>query len=884
MSFTGCSGFVINGRVVNRVEGDQITTIYNGVAGTHPGYGLRILAQNIALNALHDAEQGHLPPKCHPGTRVRILELMSDWIVDDSKAKKVYWLNGPVGVGKTAIAQTLADRFRETHLAATFFFSRTDPTRNNLRLFVATLAYQIATSTSLGPLVGSLINDVISRKQTIVHSALERQFELLIQQPCSMLDLTQWKNLPKTIVIDGLDECVDIPSQERLLLMFSSACAADPPLPFDIVICSRAELRIVDAFRHPPLSLICTETSVGKSFHSDRDIQIFFRSRFKEIWTRHHRTMCREPEDWPTDEVVRELIRRACGQFIYAKTVITYIDNFQSVPTVRLRAVLDSRAPKGKSLYPELDLLYRQVLQSCEDTEAVLRILFWIIHYESLANLDPDAGKLFIPTCWVIGQVLDVEPSMIRAHLFGLHSVLHVPGRSDHELVRILHASFTEFLRDPERSQQYCINSFSEASIHDLMAQCLLRRIASFLPKYRNAAINLQSSPSAPSFLQFKIPSLSYEEQEVFTRFTDWSEGPKYGYKFMEAFDSYAHENWPRHCMLALPSQDLISALNELDPYLYITLAVNGNRCGRHMHVYLPDTAEVALVWRQRLLHFACCLNNLRDVVSWANSLSKPLDQFIERCQALCRHFNIGFPLRTDTKAMDAMVVGLRLALSLLDTDVKALYEGTQKSFSPFSLEEFKLHLEELTAGSMSSSLSTPGIAPPGSYQVVILPSLRDECPGTEWSSHSLLASIRHVDIWQGHHQCLHYNLDPKDSGQVVERLSQLLQLDQISRQPHPMSVSDRYLDERYPDEKYPDDRYSKEEEEEKEREPENTFQVEWERMRERERGALKGEMEVWERANKRKIEAADRMIETVRAMIKTSERQIERKRKKARR
>ncbi|KAK7031015.1 hypothetical protein VNI00_013805 [Paramarasmius palmivorus] len=253
--------------------------------------GLHILAQNVATRALHDAEQGQPTVLCHPGTRVRILELMSSWTADRTRTEKLCWLNGPVGVGKTTIAQTLAEKFQEDRLAGAFFFSRNDPSRNGLRLFVTTLAYQIVTSPSLGPLIGRFITDIINKKPTIVQSAFERQFEALIQGPCKMLDPHQWRDLPNVLMIDGIDECIDLPSQERLLSIFGAASTANPPLPFDIVLCSRAEPIIVDAFKRLPLSSISTKLSVGSSFHSDLDIAVFFRARFEEIRARHHRTM-----------------------------------------------------------------------------------------------------------------------------------------------------------------------------------------------------------------------------------------------------------------------------------------------------------------------------------------------------------------------------------------------------------------------------------------------------------------------------------------------------------------------------------------------------------------------------------------------------------------
>ena len=58
-------------------------------------------------------------------------------------ASRMLWLNGPPGVGKSAIAQTVAERLKEENkLAATFFFSRRGS--NNAHQLFTTLAWQLA--------------------------------------------------------------------------------------------------------------------------------------------------------------------------------------------------------------------------------------------------------------------------------------------------------------------------------------------------------------------------------------------------------------------------------------------------------------------------------------------------------------------------------------------------------------------------------------------------------------------------------------------------------------------------------------------------------------------------------------------------------------------
>ena len=61
-------------------------------------------------------------------TREKILKIIMDWINHPRPRRRIVWLNGPAGAGKSAIAQTIAMRCSDEKLAASFFFSETAPT------------------------------------------------------------------------------------------------------------------------------------------------------------------------------------------------------------------------------------------------------------------------------------------------------------------------------------------------------------------------------------------------------------------------------------------------------------------------------------------------------------------------------------------------------------------------------------------------------------------------------------------------------------------------------------------------------------------------------------------------------------------------------------
>src|SRR5579864_4556790 len=81
---------------------------------------------------------------CMKGTRRDVLFQLENWL-NDEQDKRVFWLNGLAGTGKSTIAQTFAElNFADGKLGASFFCSRYYDDRNNLQKIFPTLAFQLA--------------------------------------------------------------------------------------------------------------------------------------------------------------------------------------------------------------------------------------------------------------------------------------------------------------------------------------------------------------------------------------------------------------------------------------------------------------------------------------------------------------------------------------------------------------------------------------------------------------------------------------------------------------------------------------------------------------------------------------------------------------------
>jgi len=91
------------------------------------------------------------------------------------------WINGPVGAGKSAIEQTLAELCHDAGiLAAAFFFSRNVAGRNEKSLLITTLAYQLTVSI---PIIRKHVGGALDTDPHLLSRSLEAQMLELIIKP-----------------------------------------------------------------------------------------------------------------------------------------------------------------------------------------------------------------------------------------------------------------------------------------------------------------------------------------------------------------------------------------------------------------------------------------------------------------------------------------------------------------------------------------------------------------------------------------------------------------------------------------------------------------------------------------------------------------------------
>ncbi|KAF9543062.1 hypothetical protein CPC08DRAFT_716810 [Agrocybe pediades] len=426
-----------------------------------------ILTEAVAPNALHDSGVSFDKPKCHPRTRVKIREIIKRWILgkdtDPRRAGRQFmWLNGAAGCGKSAIAQsTIESCIERGVLLASFFFSRSDSTRNHAGPLVATLAYQLYCAFP-ETTVQTEILSAIKKDPLIFKKALQQQFTTLIIQPL-MTHFSKIKSIqvPFLIIIDGLDECVDRTAQKAILTALANSLR-NSKLSIPIFVASRPEHDIKLSFGSKSLKGIHTRLSLDLEHgrDADSDIRLYLFDRFAEIKDNfdNRTTGKRLDQDWPGDRIIDTLVLKSSGQFVYAATVIRFVESTRHRPDHRLGVILNLRLVNGDHPFAQLDSLYAMILESALDTEKVLRVLSLY-----LMDIRPSC-------CSVIEKLLLYDEGEVETLFCDMGALVRVCEVRDQLYLWFLHASFREYLLDATRSKQFHIDTAYEAIRYVILA------------------------------------------------------------------------------------------------------------------------------------------------------------------------------------------------------------------------------------------------------------------------------------------------------------------------------------------------------------------------------------------------------------------------------
>ncbi|KAJ4491522.1 hypothetical protein C8J55DRAFT_557095 [Lentinula edodes] len=413
----------------------------------------------LALNPVHTARYNCVDrDRCLTGTRVTVLDDIQKWF--DEGEEQIYWLNGAAGMGKTAIALSVAHRLVSNRqlLMATFFCSRESADRKDAGLIFPTIACQLA---SLNRGFQDALVESLGRYPYAGSALPHEQVQRLILEPLQKVEP------PTTValVIDALDECDDDRASEKILLALLQHVHCIPSLKI-FVSCRPAayvETLLSSGERRRMFKLHYVPTDVV-----DGDLRLYYHQRLEEIRI----TKRVETADWLPEQTIERLVQQAAGLFIFAVTVCRYV---ASRGDAKRRLEHINSLTKGEyDNALSVDMLYTEVLSAAlqkisdpRDRRDFARILATVMLAQESLTMN------------ALGQLLRIETTVVCDLLRDLHPILSVSdetGALPDDVVHTFHASFPEYMTARNRVGEKVPLIYIDPSIHHLeMALCCLR-------------------------------------------------------------------------------------------------------------------------------------------------------------------------------------------------------------------------------------------------------------------------------------------------------------------------------------------------------------------------------------------------------------------------
>jgi hypothetical protein len=434
---------------------------------------MRLLLQHILIGAAHNDPSRQYAPRCHPGTREAILELLLTWFNNISRLKSLFLITGPAGVGKSAIMQSFAESIPDRIISV--FVLRPNNRNDPDRIFT-TIAHQLAVRIEA---YRDYIVGLIATKPEILNKNMATQFHAFITEPFVVRKIGAG-GPPMAILLDGLDEVEGVENQMDIIRIISKFTQEYLDTPLAWIIASRPELQITNTFK---------ERSIQGRFeslpifidapHARDDVRLFLVDSFETIRDEFPGPT---PIDWPGEAVLAKLAAASSGLFIFAQTAVRFIkdpDHFN--PISRLDIVL-SVIDRSKGVFSAeqpfriLDNLYTEILSRISLELLPTTKLLLGLALSCRSDRFPGLGAASKSrTLRGMSVILKLELHQVYSALIKCISTLKIPPweEADEEPLTFLHASFPDYLTDAERSGEFYIDVLGMED-HVLLGYCAL--------------------------------------------------------------------------------------------------------------------------------------------------------------------------------------------------------------------------------------------------------------------------------------------------------------------------------------------------------------------------------------------------------------------------
>jgi hypothetical protein len=336
-------------------------------------------------------------------------------------------------------------------------------------MFVTSIAVQMASS------IRSLdqhICDAVAERRDIASQSLYDQWQQLVLQPLSKLDGNGYKS-SFVLLVDALDEC-DNDNDIRTIIHLLAEAQSLKTVRLRVFLTSRPEIpfryrfhQIPDA-EHQEFVLHNISPSIV-----DHDISIFFEYNLKAIRQEQSLDAC-----WPGEEIIRCLIQRTGGLFIWAATACRFIHEGKRFAARRLDTILQGASGTPTAPQKHLDNIYTTVLNQSiapeytnEEREEAYRMLK--ITLGSVVTL---LSPLSV-SC--LSRLLGIKKEVTNQTLNDLHSVLEVP-KDQSQPLRLLHPSFRDYLLNNSRCEDPDL-WVDEKQAHEMLADSCMTLMSASL-------------------------------------------------------------------------------------------------------------------------------------------------------------------------------------------------------------------------------------------------------------------------------------------------------------------------------------------------------------------------------------------------------------------
>ncbi|KAF5350478.1 hypothetical protein D9756_008607 [Leucocoprinus leucothites] len=452
-----------------RIDGGNFVIQCNSVQS-----GIDKLYQYCTPDAAHDSYARRSRTCCFEGTRTMYIQGITDWgTSSDESRPRLFWMWGPAGVGKTAIAQSCAkEATAHGVLGATFFFSR-DNGVVSPAYFFTTIAYQLALQLDD---YKAILGIKIQRNPAILTKGLGAQLQELIIAPFLQLEGRNLRPQPRIVFIDGLDECNDDSAQAEMVeLVASSVAQYGSRIPLLWAFFSRPERHIERTFSRYSVSPLFWLIKLPITRNGDPDIRLFLRASLK---LPGGSTL--DPSSgtsvWLSEEDLSTLVQMVAGLFIYAAVIVKFIMDPDALsPQRQLQDVLSvfsdrmhmTQFNEQESPLAGLDAFYRMIMSRIP--EKILPIVQQILLVQTKWDLFHQASKS--PLVRLLANLFRLSLQEFENCFSKLSSVPtfkeYMLSESERGkdgwpgslMVVFYHASFLEFLRDQRRSGKYWIEN-----------------------------------------------------------------------------------------------------------------------------------------------------------------------------------------------------------------------------------------------------------------------------------------------------------------------------------------------------------------------------------------------------------------------------------------